>query len=46
MYLDFKMASNTTQQQKLGEKVSKYSADKDGNSKLNLKQGQEEAAER
>lgn len=39
MYLDLEMAYNTSQQKKLGQKVSKYSADKHGSSRLNSKQG-------
>lgn len=46
MYLDFKMAYNSSQQKKPGQKVRKYSADKRGNSKLNSQQGQQETADR
>lgn len=44
MYLDFEMAYNTSQQKKRGQRVSKYSAEKCGNSTLNTNQGQKEAA--
>lgn len=44
MYLDFEMAYDTSQQKKRGQKVSKYSAEKCGNSMLNINQGQKEAA--